>query len=105
MTFDFFFLQRFRVGKLRSRIQRVFGVVRFVHSFRYVRHVTVTAKMVYTGRLFNGAVAHTHHELHQVAERKRNLIKLFHCHNQNLVNHKQKSNTTFDPPLQTKKLI
>lgn len=48
-------------------------MVRPVHSFRHVRHVTATVEMVYTSRLFDRTVTHTHHQLHEVIERKSNL--------------------------------
>lgn len=63
---------RFRVGELRPRVEGISGVVRFVHSFRYLRHVTAAVEMVYTGRLFDRTVAHTHHQLYKVVERKSN---------------------------------
>lgn len=66
------------MGQLRSRIERIFGVVRVVHSFRYLRHVTTTVEMVHTSRLFDRPVAHTHHQLYQVVERKSNFAVYSH---------------------------
>lgn len=71
------FRHRFCMGKLRPRIQRISGVVRFVHSFRNLRYVTTTVAMVHTGRLFDRTTAHTHHQLHKVVERKSNYSVIF----------------------------
>lgn len=66
------------MGELRTRIERVSGVVRAVYSVRHLRHAAVAVEVVYTGRLFDSPAPHTHHQLYQVVERKSNLLHIYH---------------------------
>lgn len=49
-------------------------MVRVVHRFRYLCYATASTEMVHTGRLFDRIVTHTHHELHEIVERKSNFV-------------------------------
>jgi len=49
-------------------------VVRVVHRFRYLCYASASTEMVHTGRLFDRIVTHTHHELHEIVERKSNFV-------------------------------
>lgn len=47
-------------------------MVRFVHRFRYLRHVTFAIEVVYTSRLFDSVITYIYHQLYEIFERKSN---------------------------------